>query len=39
MDWRIVLAVITFLIAVAGILFAGHLFIEFLDKILHDHLQ
>jgi hypothetical protein len=37
MDWRIILAVITFLISVAGILYAGHLFVDYLDKMFPSH--
>ena len=36
MGWKIILAVITFLISVAGILYFGTLFIKFLDKMLHN---
>jgi hypothetical protein len=36
MDWKIILAVITFLISVAGILYFGNLFIELLDKLFHN---
>jgi hypothetical protein len=37
MDWRIILAVITFLISVAGIVYAGYLFVDYLDKMFPNH--
>jgi len=39
MDWRIILAVITFLISVAGISYAGHLFVNYLDEMFPNHLE
>jgi len=37
MDWKIILAVITFLISVAGILYFGNLFLNLLDKMFHKY--
>ncbi len=39
MDWKIILAVITFLISAAGILYAGYLFIDCLQDMLPDNLE
>jgi len=39
MDWKIILAVITFLISAAGILYAGYLFINCLQDMFPDHLE
>ena len=37
MDWKIILAVITFLISAAGILYFGNLFLNLLDKMIHNY--
>lgn len=36
MDWKIILAVIIFLISGAGILYFGNLFLKLLDKMFHN---
>jgi hypothetical protein len=36
MDWKIILAVITLLISVGGILYFGNLFIRLLEKMFHN---
>jgi hypothetical protein len=36
MEWRIILAVIIFIISVAGFLYAGNLLIKYLDDVLTD---
>jgi len=33
MEWKIILAAITFLISAAGFLYAGNLFIKLLDEV------
>ena len=36
MDWKIILAVITFLISIAGILYFGNILIRLLEKMFHN---
>jgi hypothetical protein len=38
MNWRIILAVIVFLISVAGLFYAGYLLAKLLEDIFHIHL-
>ena len=37
MGWKIILAVIIFLISVAGIFYFGNLFIGLLEKMFHNY--
>jgi NADH:ubiquinone oxidoreductase subunit K len=36
MSWRIIIAVILFIISIAGILFTGNILLDFLDKIFDN---
>jgi hypothetical protein len=38
MNWNIILAVIIFLISVAGLLYGGYLLARLLEEIFHIHL-
>jgi len=39
MNWRIILAVITFLISLVAIVYAGSLFVNYLDEMFPNHLE